>query len=110
MDPAADPSMPQPAARDWLTKNLARSMKRVKVDSKPTGYFTRDEFGRIIDATHAYGDWIGGHDFHHGADRLFLKFLRGLPSANPRSFFWSGNGDPHTAKKVGSAHSAACSS
>ncbi len=132
---------------DWLTKNLARSMKRVKVDSKPTDYFTRDEFGRIIDATHAYGDWIGGHDFHHRADRLralilvlrwsglsildavmlereclqegriflyraktgvpvcvplpaqVLEILRGLPSANPRYFFWSGNGDPHTAKK-----------
>ena len=25
--------------------------------------------------------------------------LRGLPNSNPRYFFWSGNGDPHTAKK-----------
>lgn len=25
--------------------------------------------------------------------------LDGLPNSNPRYFFWSGNGDPHTAKK-----------
>lgn len=25
--------------------------------------------------------------------------LHALPSANPRYFFWSGNGDPHTGKK-----------
>jgi integrase len=28
------------------------------------------------------------------------KLLHALPNANPRYFFWSGNGDPHTAKKA----------
>lgn len=27
------------------------------------------------------------------------KLLHSLPNSNPRYFFWSGNGDPHTAKK-----------
>jgi integrase len=27
------------------------------------------------------------------------KELKALPNSNPRYFFWSGNGDPHTAKK-----------
>lgn len=28
------------------------------------------------------------------------KMLHALPNVNPRYFFWSGNGDPHTAKKA----------
>ncbi|HET9281187.1 MAG TPA: tyrosine-type recombinase/integrase [Candidatus Angelobacter sp.] len=28
-----------------------------------------------------------------------VSLLHGLPNSNPRYFFWSGNGDPHTAKK-----------
>lgn len=28
-----------------------------------------------------------------------VTLLQGLPNSNPRYFFWSGNGDPHTAKK-----------
>ena len=27
------------------------------------------------------------------------ELLRSIPNSNPRYFFWSGNGDPHTAKK-----------
>jgi hypothetical protein len=39
-------------------------MKRVEEKRVPTDYFTRQEFERIVDATYAYGDWQGGHDFH----------------------------------------------
>lgn len=123
-------------------------MKRVEEKRVPTDYFTRQEFERIVDATYAYGDWQGGHDFHSrqrrllalvllmrwsglaikdavtlererlGSDgRLFLyraktgvpvyvplpvyvvDTLHALPNSNPRYFFWSGNGDPETAKK-----------
>jgi len=28
-----------------------------------------------------------------------MSLLNALPNSNPRYFFWSGNGDPHTAKK-----------
>jgi integrase len=28
------------------------------------------------------------------------EMMHALPNANPRYFFWSGNGDPHTAKKA----------
>lgn len=132
---------------DWLDRNPAIRMKRIKVNHRPTDYFTRDEFKRIVDATYAYGDWRGGIDFEHRAvklralvllmrwsgisildavtlererldgDKLFLyraktgvpvcvplpphvvEMLKGLPSSNPRYFFWSGNGDPHTARK-----------
>lgn len=134
-------------SNEWLTKNPAMQMKRVQVNQKPTDYFTRAEFKRIVDATFAYGDWHGGHDFHYRADRLralvllmrwsglsildavtlererlegdrlflyraktgvpvcvplpphVVMALSDLPSSNPRYFFWSGNGDPHTAKK-----------
>jgi len=27
------------------------------------------------------------------------EMMHALPSSNPRYFFWTGNGDPHTAKK-----------
>ena len=49
----------------WIIKNPARLLKPIKVNRVPTGYYTRDEFARIIDATYAYGDWKGGRDFQH---------------------------------------------
>jgi integrase/recombinase XerD len=132
---------------EWLLKNPSKKMKGVQVSQEPTDYFTASEFQQIVDATYAYGDWKGGHDFQHRAirlralillmrwsglsildavtlerrrlegNRLFLyrqktkvpvyvplppdvaTMLHELPSANPRYFFWSGNGDPHSGKK-----------
>ena len=133
---------------EWLNKNPARLLKPIKVKQVPTDYFAREEFARIVDATYAYGQWQGGRDFHHRAERLralvllmrwsglairdavtlerdrlsagnrlFLyrakthvpvyvplpetvaDLLRSLPNSSPRYFFWTGNGDPETAKK-----------
>jgi integrase len=55
---------------DWIDKNPAVAMKRVKVESRPTDYFTQPEFDILIDATHAYGNWLGGHDYEHRRDRI----------------------------------------
>ncbi len=132
---------------EWLLRNPSKRMKGVKVSRVPTGYFTPEEFHKIVDGTYVYADWKGGRDFEHRAERLralillmrwsglsildavtlerirvhghrlflyrhktnvpvyvplpdsVIRSLRQLPSANPRYFFWSGNGDPHTAKK-----------
>jgi integrase len=40
---------------DWIDRNPALLMKRVKVQSKPTDYFTQEEFNALVDATYAYG-------------------------------------------------------
>lgn len=50
-------------------------MKPIKVERVPTGYFTKEEFARIVDATYAYGNWKGGHDFHHRGTRLRALLL-----------------------------------
>jgi integrase/recombinase XerD len=133
---------------EWITKNPAILLKRVKAEPTPTDYFPKDEFKVLVDATYAYGDWRGGHDFEHRRDRLralvllmrwsglaildavtlertrlsddgnlFLyraktgvpvyvplppevhTLLRSLPNSNEHYFFWSGNGDPETAKR-----------
>jgi integrase len=133
---------------DWIAKNPAILLKRVKAETTPTDYFPKDEFKALVDGTYAYGDWRGGHDFEHRRDRLralvllmrwsglaikdavtlertrlsedgnlFLyraktgvpvyvplppevhTLLRSLPNSNPHYFFWSGNGDPETAKR-----------
>jgi integrase/recombinase XerD len=55
---------------DWVEKNPAILMKRVKVEPTPTDYFTREEFEAIVDATYAYGNWLGGHDYVHRRDRV----------------------------------------
>jgi len=44
-------------------------LKRVKVESKPADYFTREEFDQLVDATYAYGSWLGGHDYEYRRDR-----------------------------------------
>ncbi len=54
----------------WLNDNPALKIKRATVSSIPTGWFPKPEFQRIVDATFAYGDWQGGHDFYARADRL----------------------------------------
>ncbi|MBZ5655503.1 MAG: tyrosine-type recombinase/integrase [Acidobacteriia bacterium] len=60
---------------DWIEKNPALLLKRVKVDSKPTDYFTRQEFDQLVDATYAYGNWLGGHDYEHRRDRIRALIL-----------------------------------
>jgi hypothetical protein len=55
---------------DWIDKNPAILMKRVEAEVKPTVYFTKEEFNAIVDATYAYGNWLGGHDFENRRDRL----------------------------------------
>jgi hypothetical protein len=44
---------------DWIDKNPTILMKRVKAEAKPTDYFTKEEFKAIVDATYAYGNWVG---------------------------------------------------
>jgi site-specific recombinase XerD len=58
------------ARMDWIDKNPAILMKRVKAEVKPTDYFTKEEFKAIVYATYAYGNWLGGHDFENRRDRL----------------------------------------
>ena len=60
---------------EWLDKNPALLLKRVKVDSTPTDYFTKKEFAALVDATHAYGNWLGGHDYDHRRDRVRALIL-----------------------------------
>jgi integrase len=60
---------------EWLEKNPARMLKAIRVKQIPTDYFTREEIKRIVDATYAYGDWQGGHDFHHRAEKLRALIL-----------------------------------
>ena len=60
---------------EWMEKNPARLLKPIKVHRVPTGYYTRDEFARIVDATYVYGNWKGGHDFHHRGARLRALLL-----------------------------------
>lgn len=53
-------------------------MKRVEEKRVPTDYFTREEFERVVDATYAYGEWQGGHDFHtrQGHLRALILLMR----------------------------------
>lgn len=60
---------------EWLLKNPGRLLKPIRVERVPTGYFTKEEFARIVDATYAYGDWKGGHDFEHRGLRLRALLL-----------------------------------
>ena len=40
-------------------------------------FVSAGEFARIIDATYAYGNWKGGHDFQHRGARLRALLLSG---------------------------------
>lgn len=60
---------------DWIAKNPAIVLKRIKTSTVPTGYFTQEEFRALVDATYAYGDWRGGHDFEYRRDRLRALIL-----------------------------------
>ena len=41
---------------EWITKNPAILLKRVKAEPTPTDYFPKEEFKVLVDATYAYGD------------------------------------------------------
>ena len=43
---------------EWLDKNPALLLKRVKVESTPTDYFTKQEFEGVLDATYCCGNWL----------------------------------------------------
>jgi integrase len=60
---------------EWIDKNPALLLKRVKVESKPTDYFTKEEFAALVDASYAYGNWLGGHDYEHRRDRVRALIL-----------------------------------
>jgi len=60
---------------EWLDKNPALLLKRVKVESRPTDYFTQQEFNKLVDATYAYGNWLGGHDYEYRRDRIRALIL-----------------------------------
>ena len=46
--------------RRYLIENPALGLGKIKVVQIPTDYFPPDEFERILDATHSYGDPRGG--------------------------------------------------
>ena len=46
--------------RGYIAQNPCMGLGKIKVIQIPTDYFPRDEFQRILDATHVYGDPRGG--------------------------------------------------
>jgi integrase/recombinase XerD len=54
----------------WIGWTRTLLLKRVKIESKPTDYFPKKEFEALVDATYAYGNWLGGHDYEHRRDRV----------------------------------------
>jgi integrase/recombinase XerD len=134
----------------WITTTPTLNLKRITVYQKPTDYFPRDEYARIVDATYRLDDGLErAYDVEKRGDRiraltelmrwsglrirdavtlektrllpnddLFLyqaktgvpvyvplphhvaETIRNVPpgpKANPRFFFWSGNGAPKSA-------------
>lgn len=54
----------------WLVKNPMEALKKPVVHrGKPTDYFTREEFSKILEATYNY-QYGGGNDCHFRKDRL----------------------------------------
>lgn len=41
-------------AHDWVNKNSAALLSKIRVDQVPTGYFTQDEFAKILAAVDSY--------------------------------------------------------
>lgn len=57
-------------ANGWVAKNPTNALKRpVTTGNRPTDYFNRREFQRIVFATEKY-EYGGGHDCRHRAKRL----------------------------------------
>ena len=54
---------------DWIQRNPAKAMKRVKADPVPTDYFPREELDKIIDSTYIYRE-KGQVEYRNQATRL----------------------------------------
>ena len=46
--------------RGYISQNPTAGIGKIRVDQVPTDYFTREEFNKIVAATHIYGDPRGG--------------------------------------------------
>ena len=57
-------------SNNWLIKNPMEALKKPVVHrGKPTDYFTREEFSKILEATYKY-EYGGGNDCRFRKDRL----------------------------------------
>jgi integrase/recombinase XerD len=55
----------------WIQDNPATGLSRIKVDQRPTDYFTRKEFARIIDSTYLYDSKsVDKKEMLHNSTRL----------------------------------------
>jgi len=59
----------------WIRSNPAVLLGRIRVQEKPTDYFTRDEFEKIIDATHVYNPTAWNADTRNMATRVRTLIL-----------------------------------
>jgi integrase/recombinase XerD len=57
-------------SNNWLAKNPMEALKKPVVHrGKPTDYFTREDFSKILEATYKY-EYGGGNDCRFRKDRL----------------------------------------
>jgi integrase/recombinase XerD len=55
----------------WIQDNPAKKLSRIKVDQKPTDYFPKEEFAKIIDATYVYDSkTVDAREMQNNATRL----------------------------------------
>lgn len=55
----------------WILENPATKLSRIKVQQKPTDYFSKDEFAKIIDATYVYDSkTVDAREMQNNATRL----------------------------------------
>lgn len=55
----------------WIQDNPAKKLSRIKVDQKPTDYFSKEEFAKIIDATYVYDSkTVDAREMQNNATRL----------------------------------------
>jgi integrase/recombinase XerD len=56
---------------DWITKSPTLNLKRISVQQKPTDYFPREEYAKILDATYRLDDGRErGYDIEKRGDRI----------------------------------------
>lgn len=55
----------------WIQSNPAKGLSKIKVDQKPTDYFTKEEFEKIVDSTYAYDSkTVDAKEMQNNATRL----------------------------------------
>jgi integrase/recombinase XerD len=55
----------------WISDNPATKLSRIKVDQKPTDYFSKEEFAKIVDATYIYDSkTVDAKEMQNNATRL----------------------------------------